>query len=129
MSKNISTADFVVVCVTKRYLQEDVHTKNISDGLSEMINIEIGIALGLNKPVVAFVEEGTNAGSALPNITQYITLNGFQDDFELKQNLIVSLLDSACGIAVNNRRLEGLKTVGKLAVTSLAVYGLFGRND
>lgn len=127
MKQNIPECDFVVVCATPRYLQRDLQTGQISSGLSEMIHIETGIAYAFNKPVVAFVQEGTSVGNFLPNITQYITLNGALDDFQSKKALVMSLLNSAYRIAkmVKSKieQNQGVKILGKVALTGLAIYG------
>jgi hypothetical protein len=123
MKKNIPFADFVVICATPRYLQKDLHTGKVSYGLSEMIHIETGIAYANDKPVVVFVQEGTNVGTFIPNITQYITLNGKSDDFSIKRQLIFDLLNTAYLIAIGLKNKKVLKTVGKVVVGGLAVYG------
>lgn len=95
MKKNIKDADIVVVCATPRYIQKDIQKGNESNGLSEMIHVETGMALISEKPVVAFVKKGTNVGSAIPNITQYVELTGTEDDFHEKEDRISSLLNNA----------------------------------
>ena len=129
MRENIPNADFVVICATPRYLQKDLHTGEVSYGVSEMIYIETGIAYAYNKPVVVFVQEGTHVGNFIPNITQYITLNGKSEDFAIKQPLITTLLISAYQIAgeIKNKINEsnGLKTAVKVIGTGLAFYGAY----
>lgn len=136
MNKNIPLADFVVICATKRYLQKDLKTGQVSYGLSEMVHFETGMAVAHGKPVVVFVQEGTSVGNVLPNITQYITLNGQREDFLAKRTLIVSLLKSAYDFVKGVKNNKTLKTVGKVAVGGLAVYGgikllqaIFGGNS
>jgi len=129
MRENIPNADFVVICATPRYLQMDLRTGEVSYGLSEMIHIETGIAYANYKPVVVFVREGTSVGNFIPNITQYITLNGKSEDFAVKQHLITDLLISAYQIAedIKNKINEskGLKTAVKVIGTGLAIYGTY----
>lgn len=136
MKKNIPLADIVVICATKRYLQKDIKTGAVSYGLSEMVHFETGIAVANDKPVVVFVQEGTNVGNVLPSITQYITLNGHPDDFEKQRNLIFSLLSSAYQFVKDAKNSKTLSTMGKVAVGGLAVYGgimllkaIFGSNN
>ena len=76
MKENIKDADIVVICATPRYTLKDIHTSNETNGLSEMIHVETGMALSAGKPVVAFVKKGTNVGCVIPNITQYVELTG-----------------------------------------------------
>lgn len=123
MNKNIPLADFVVICATKRYLQKDLKTGAVSFGLSEMVHFETGMAVAHGKPVVVFVQEGTNVGNILPNITQYIVLNGQQEDFIAKKDLIFSLLNNAYLFVKEMKNDKSLKTVGKFLVGGLAVFG------
>lgn len=123
MNKNIPLADFIVICATRRYLQKDLKTGAVSYGFSEMVHFETGMAVAHGKPVVVFVQEGTNVGSVLPNITQYITLNGRPEDFTAKKELIYSLLNNAYQFVLKVKNDKTLKTVGKVAVGGLAVYG------
>lgn len=123
MKKNIPLADFVVICATNRYLQKDLKTGDVSHGLSEMVHFETGMAVAHNKPVVVFVQDGANVGNVIPNITQYITLNGQQEDFVLKNELISSLLKSAYDFVQKMKSDKTLKTVGNIAVGGLAVFG------
>ena len=95
MKSNIPLADIIVLVATPRYIQKDVHTGQISYGLSEMLHVEAGMAYMAGKPVIAFVKEGTHVGNFLPNITQYITLNGSHDELVNKWSIINSLLNSS----------------------------------
>ncbi|PKP01184.1 MAG: hypothetical protein CVU11_16040 [Bacteroidetes bacterium HGW-Bacteroidetes-6] len=123
MNKNIPLSDIVVICATKRYLQKDLKTGAVSYGLSEMVHFETGMAVAHGKPVVVFVQEGTDVGSVLPNITQYITLNGQHEDFEAKRKLIFSLLNNAYQFVRKANNNKTLRTVGNIAVGGLAIYG------
>lgn len=123
MRKNLAEADIIVICATPRYVQKDVSSGKTQYGLSEMLHVEAGMAYAHNKPVVVFVKEGTSVGNFLPNITQYIILDGQKDDYLNKKNLITSLLDSANKIAVKIRSDKNLQTAGKVVVAGLAVYG------
>jgi hypothetical protein len=95
MKRNIPLADLVVIIATPRYSQRDLKTGNVTSGLSEMVHVETGMAFAMEKPVVLFVKEGTNVGTFLPNITQYIILNGQENDLIDKYALIYSLLNNA----------------------------------
>ncbi len=125
MKTNIPNADFVIICATPRYLQKDLHTGRLSYGLSEMIHIETAIAYAFGKPVIVFVKEGTNVGSFIPNITQYITLNGHRDDFLAKRDLIYELLNRAYQIVKRMKENKTLKTAGKVVIYGLATYGTY----
>lgn len=123
MRRNIAESDFIVVCVTSRYKQEDVKTGAVSTGMSEMLHAEVGMAHALGKPVVAFVQEGTSPGNVLPNITQYMVLSGAGGEFDQKEQLICSLLNNAWQIALNARSEEDKKKLGNFLLKSLAVIG------
>jgi len=123
MKRNIEQADFVVIAATKRYLTKDNQSGIESNQLSEMIHSEAGMAFAYDKPVVVFVEEGTNPGSFLPSITQYITLDGTQANLDSQQNLILSLLNNAYQISEETKRKKTWQDLGKLALKTLAFFG------
>ncbi|MBX9781006.1 MAG: toll/interleukin-1 receptor domain-containing protein [Chitinophagaceae bacterium] len=125
MRKNIPASDFVVICATPRYLSRDLSTGIISYGLPEMVHVESGMALAYNKPVVVFVQEGTNVGSFLPNITQYITLTGDLEDYKKKQKLIYSLLSESYAFVQKLKENKSIKQVGNVAIVGLAIYGAY----
>lgn len=113
MKKNIPEADFVVIVATPRYIQQDLQTGEVTYGLSEMIHVETGIAYAYDKPVVVFVKEGTNIGNFVPNITQYVVLNGGYDDFYAKRPIIYSLLKNTQKIVMEIRSNKSAKSFGK----------------
>ena len=123
MKKNIPLADFVVIVATPRYIQKDMNSGKTSQGLSEMVHVETGMAYMANKPVVVFVQEGTNVGNFLPTITQYITLNGKQIDLQNKWNLINSLLNNAYNIVLNIKSKNANKSFLNVLKTGLAIVG------
>jgi hypothetical protein len=123
MKKNIPLADIVVIVATPRYLQKDLKTGKISYGLSEMIHVETGMAYMAGKPVVAFVQEGTDVGNFLPNVTQYIILNGQQADLSSKWSLINSLIRNAYGIVRQIKDQEANKSFWGALTTGLAIFG------
>lgn len=123
MKANIPISDIVVICATPRYLQYDLKTGEKSYGLSEMVHVEAGIALAHGKPLVVFVQEGTYIGKALPNITQYIVLDGKSEDYNLKKPLIHSLLSNTKKVVENLNIEKTVKWVIKFIVVILAIYG------
>lgn len=123
MRENIPLADFVVIVATPRYLQLDLHKNEITNGLSEMVHVEAGMAFALKKPVIVFVKEGTHVGNFLPNITQYIILNGEVSDVKAKWTLIHKLIDNARKIVRNVKDGEIAETVFGVGVAGLALYG------
>lgn len=125
MKKNIPLADFIVICATPRYIQKDLHTGNITYGLPEMVHVETGMAFMADKPVVVFVQEGTNVGSFIPNITQYVTLNGKQLDLMSKKNIVHSLLNNAYKKIKAIKSDKELKDIGKIVLWIFAIYGSY----
>ena len=123
MKKNIPQADIVVIVATPRYLQRDIKSGAEKYGLSEMVHVETGMAIAHGKPVVVFVKEGTDVGSVIPNITQYVILN--EGNYGKNRALIYSLLNSAYSYVKELKNSEGAKTVGKIAVRGLAMYGFY----
>jgi hypothetical protein len=125
MRKNIPVADLVVIVATPRYTQTDLRTGDVTQGLSEMVHVETGIAYALNKPVILFVKEGTNVGTFLPNITQYVVLNGQQKDLVDKYALIYSLLSNAYLLIKKIKEKQDSAGFGRLVVGGLAIWGGF----
>ena len=123
MKQNIPSADIVVIVATPRYLQKDIQTGEVSYGLSEMVHAETGMAYMAGKPVVVFVQEGTHVGNFLPNITEYIVLNGHRIDLQNKWNLINSLLNNAYNIVQKIKESQASKEFGNFLITGLAIWG------
>lgn len=123
MRQNIPLADIVVIVATPRYIQKDLQTGQESYGLSEMVHVETGMAYMANKPVVVFVQEGTHVGSFLPNITEYIVLNGQQVDLEIKWGLINSLINHAYVVVKKTKDSKSSKEFENVFKTGLAIFG------
>jgi len=123
MKTNIEKSDFVVIVATKRYLTRDAINGSSSNMLSEMIHTEAGMAFANSKPVVVFVQEGTNVGNFLPSITQYITLDGTQKNLDSQKNLIMYLLNSAYQKSEEIKRQKSWQGLGRLLVGGLAIFG------
>lgn len=123
MKENIASSDMVIIVATPRFLQQDIMTSLQYQGISEMIHAESGISFALDKPVVVFVQEGTQIGNFLPNITQYITLNGYQEDLNKKWSLINSLLNNAYSVVLERRSKASDIAIRKSFTNLLAVVG------
>lgn len=123
MKKNIPLADFVVIIATPRYLQKDINLGNSTNGISEMLHVEAGMAHMANKPVVVFVQDGTDVGNFLPTITQYITLNGEQSDLEQKWPQINSLIKHSCDIVRQKKTEAQNKSLWNALTAGLAIFG------
>lgn len=123
MRKNIPAADCVVIIATPRYLRRDLKTGLASLGLSEMVHVEAGIAFAFGKPIIVFVQKGTDIGSFLPGVTQYIELEGHPNELEAKLTLISDLLSNAIQF-INRFKAQRTSTrFFRLALAFLAVYG------
>lgn len=135
MTKKIEEYDFLVVAATPRYLSKDIQNKKKSISISEQLHAEAGIAKGLNKPVIAFIQGDTNPGNFISQITQYIILDGTLEDYNKKKNLIYSLIDNTFKKVQELKGNKNLKTIGNIVIGGLAIYGtikllqkLFGDN-
>lgn len=123
MKENIEKCDFVVMAATKRFFTKDAHSDKESTSLSEMVHTEAGMAYANSKPIVVFVEQGTNVGNFIPNVTQYITLDGTQENLDSQYILIESLMNNALQKVESKRRSESWKDLGKIAIGGLAFIG------
>lgn len=123
MRENIKQADIIVIVATSRYFQKDVHTGFTTSGLSEMIHAESGLAFANDKPIVVFVQKGTNVGNFLPNVTQYITLDGTQPDLDSKWIQICKLLQNAIRMSIEHQQQKSTNGLWKLFTGGLAIVG------
>ena len=123
MKQNIPLSDFVVVVATPRYEQKDINSGKSTKGLSEMLHVETGMAYMIEKPVVVFVQEGTNVGNFLPTITQYIILNGTQNNLNENWTLINSLIKHAYDIVEQKKSEKANQSFWKALTTGLAIVG------
>ncbi len=118
MTEGIRSADCIILAATPRYIQEDVHNrKRTGKGISEMLHVEVGMAVMAKRPILAFVEEGTDVGSFLPQTVQFIQLKHDNlDDIKEKWPLIQEYFRSAMTIIQNRwmeeNRSDLLKTAG-----------------
>jgi len=121
MKKNIPLADFVVIVATPRYFQKDLQADRISLAISEMLHVESGMAFMADKPLVVFVQEGTNVGNFIPTVTQYITLSGEQSDLNEKWQLIGVLLNNTYSIVRQKKEQEANKSFWNIIKNVLAI--------
>lgn len=124
MKKNIPLADFLVVVATPRYVQRDMANSSKSlYGLSEIIHVEAGMAYMLGKPVVVFVKQGTAVSSFLPNVTQYITLDGTVRNLQEQGHQISQLLKNAVEQIRKAKETEDQKSFWRMVRNGLAIVG------
>jgi hypothetical protein len=97
MRDGIKTADCIVLAATPRYLQQDVHDREkTGKGISELLHVEVGMAVMAERPILAFVQEGTNVGAFLPSAVQYIELwPRDRTDLEVKWSMIARYFENA----------------------------------
>jgi len=124
MVNGIKKCDCVVLIATPRYQQQDIHSrKSCGHGISEMLHVETGMAALEGKPVLAFVQKGTNVGSFIPGLVQYIEIELAQNgqisaDFQL----VHSYFCNALHIVNANRKMAGNKelvSAGKALLTGI----------
>jgi hypothetical protein len=123
MRENIALADITVIIATKRYEQKDILSGKVTYGPSEMIHAEVAMSFMANKPVVVIAQEGTDVGSFIPNITQFIILDGTIEDLKEKEMLLRILLNNACEMAKNAEELEVSAEFVDFIIKALAVIG------
>lgn len=123
MRENIALADITVIIATKRYEQKDVLSGHITYGPSEMIHAEVAMSFMANKPVVVIAQQGTDVGNFIPNITQFIILDGTTEDLKQKEMLLRILLNNACEMAKNADELEVSTEFIDFIIKALAVIG------
>lgn len=76
MVEGIKGSDCLILIATPRYLQEDLHNRAVTGkGISEMLHVEVGMASMADRPVLAFVQKGTDVGGFLPSLVQYIEID------------------------------------------------------
>jgi hypothetical protein len=133
MKDNIKSADCIVLAATPRYLQQDINDK-IRTGqgmlemiqkkaMSEMLHTEVAMAVAMDRPVLAFVLEGTEVGSFLLQTVQYIVLKADRSDFFTKWPLIQVYFGNAAVMIEQRWAQESRNGLLKVAVGGLAAIG------
>jgi hypothetical protein len=124
MKDSVRSADCVVLAATPRYLQQDISDKKrTGKAMSEMLHTEVGMAVASDRPVLAFVLEGTEVGNFLPQAVQYITLKQDGGDIFLKWRLINSYFSNARSMIQERWVREDRSQLFKFVVGGLAVLG------
>lgn len=133
MKENIKSADCIVLAATPRYLQQDISDKmktgrGMSEliqkrAMSEMLHTEVAMAVAMDRPVLAFVLEGTDVGNFLPQAVQYIVLKGDRTDLMGKWTLIQSCFGNAVAMIQKRWAQEDRSGLIKIAVGGLAAIG------
>lgn len=74
MKEGIKNTDCMILVATPRYVQQDLQdTTKTGQGISELLHVEVGMASMADRPVLAFVKQGTDVGGFLPQAVQYRT--------------------------------------------------------
>jgi len=125
MRDGIKDADCVVLVATPRYIQEDVHERTKTGmGISELLHVEVGMAVASDHPVLAFVLQGTDVGAFLPQLVQYIILNpSDQEDVRAKWPLIANYFRSALLMIEQRWLSEERRGLGRAVGIVLGVIG------
>jgi len=124
MAEGIKSADCLILIATPRYIQKDVHDrKKTGKGISEMLHVEVGMAVMAGRPILAFAQKGTNVGSFLPQTVQYIELDYDNKDLNDKWQLIKRYFKNAMKIIKRRWEKEDNK---ELAGAAGIILGLIG---
>jgi hypothetical protein len=138
MRDGIRSTDCVVLVATPRYIQQDIHDrKKTGRGISELLHVEVGMAISSDRPVLAFVLEGTDVGSFLPQVIQFISLRMSDgEDLRIKWPLIANYFRSALVIIEERwrkeKRTDLLSAVGWILGTigaAALIDGVFDKHD
>lgn len=125
MRDKVESSDCIVLVATPRYIQQDIYDKQkTGKGLSEMLHVEVGMAVMAKRPILAFVLEGTNVGSFLPQALYYITLRlNDKADLQSKWPLIATYFRSAFALIQERWREENRNELLKLSGVFLGTIG------
>ena len=131
MRDGIQAADCIVLVATPKYIQQDIYDREKTrKGISEMLHVEVGMAIATGRPMLAFVLEGTDVGSFLPQTVQYITLRmNDRDDVKSKWPLIANYFRSAFAIIQERWRQENrndLLGLGKKILGAIGAATIIG---
>lgn len=125
MKEGIKNADCVILVATPRYIQQDLFDREkTGHGISEMLHVELGMAIASNCPVLVFVKKGTDLGSFIPSFVQYIELEENKtQDLENKAPLIANYFRSALTIIQEKWSKEKKSGIWEIIKTVLVVIG------
>ncbi len=135
MRDEIQAADCIILAATPKYIQQDIYDRRETGrGIPEMLHVEVGMAVATGRPILAFVLEGTNVGSFLPQTVQYITLRlNDRVDLQAKWPLIANYFRSALAIIQErwrqenrNDRLRGVRTILSIIGAATIIDSIFG---
>jgi tetratricopeptide (TPR) repeat protein len=107
IKEEIGKYDCLIMAATPRYIQEDIHDKNIKkESISEILHVESTIAYCNDKPLLIFAQPGTNIPYFLESFTQPIVLPAdYRTDKELMHR-IENYFENARGIIKLNHQRE-----------------------
>lgn len=101
--ENIAEADCLVLVATPRYYQIDVHKHISSLGISDVLIAEGAISTVFNKPLLIFVQEGTEISHVFDKVTQRVTLRRDGKDLVEKKEMIRNYFQNAIKIIKRNK--------------------------
>ncbi|MBI9056979.1 MAG: hypothetical protein JEZ01_04330 [Labilibaculum sp.] len=125
MKKEIEQCDILVAAAPPRYLQSEIsNLEKLVYAVPEMIQVESAMAYSHGKPIVAFVQDGVNVGSFIPNVTQYFLVD--PESFKVNGNKQLKPcfkdLHKRVAVSIKEREKEAF---GWLVVFSFAVVGVY----
>ena len=102
MRNGIRKADCIVMALTPRYIQQDVHDKkSTGQSISEMLQFELGMAVFKGIPIIAIASDDKVYGKLLPTMTSIITIDTKDEaDFFIKWPLIQKYYEKAMKIII-----------------------------
>ena len=125
MRNAIKRSDCVILIATPRYLLQDLYDKqNTGKSISEMLHVELGMAIASNCPVLVFVEKGTDVGKFISSYVQYIELDlNDRKDLDNKTPLIANYFRSALTIIQEKWRIEKKANIWDIIKSVLVIIG------
>jgi hypothetical protein len=125
MKNGIKNADCIIMALTPRYLQQDIHDKkSTGHSISEMLHFELGMAVYKGIPIIALASDDKVFGKLLPSMVSIITLNPKDEaDFYIKWPLIQNYYKKAMSIIIKKWDLADKKELVSLGKNILATIG------
>ncbi len=125
MQDGIKNADCVVLIATTRYLTQDIHDKEkTGTSISELLHIELGMAISSERPVLVFVEKGTDVGEFISSMVQYIEIDkNDKNDLDTKSPLIANYFRSALSMIQNKWSIEKKANIIGIIKSALVIIG------
>jgi hypothetical protein len=125
MRDGIKEADCIVMALTPRYIQQDIHDKkNTGQSISEMLHFELGMAVYKGIPIIALGSDDKVYGKLLPSMVSIISFNPTNEaDFLTKWPLIQNYFKNAMKIIAKKWKALDDEKLTKQVKSILAFIG------